>query len=1216
MTENMKKLIKITSIILIQTFLVMDFIWAGGSEVLRNSQNTQSSTLAPEVNISTSHFQGVYSAFYTDHLKINKVVGADYLTADPKTNSNAGLEEDLWKRGEVGKDTEELSTFERVQGFAMIASLLLAGLCAFIVSPDRTPLEPGPQYYEVLGRSIHEVKELTPEETKRLLAKAKKINHIKWQINWDLSEEEQRLKTLIEKIDNKDVLVFRRLRAILSMFSAIFVLAVPIVFIVAIQKARASFRKKEEVNLSKKKSNKKKPKNSIAFRIHNIFAKPYRKIVDVLNFVIRGKDAKKRIGIASLMITVNGFVDVYFTLPLKVAILGASFLSGNPWLVVLVTFSTFAIGGLVRLAYYPVFKIVWPDVLKIEKSGFIMNFMPWGPGNLAPILFVSPKKKPQEVMFAMEVRDVSKLVTDSLEPHPDVPPEQIEAVKKHTVEIAEAVCSYQNKLHVYNYNRFKICGTKKYAKEKIKHNLLREDFSDRFPFRFKLKRWTLARIGIKSAGYRKGTRPVLLFGTQQRLKEIKEYLKDAQEKGEIPKGFLKRVYQFDITSFNKATEQNDITSIHQLFIEQMFTPLEIAHSVKDKSLTGFLDSELPDEDLDKQTTDRFHIVAGSSNSFYTQAHEDKRFFEKIEDGSEIHIIAPGGGGDTLGAVFLILQLKQILKEQGKHNLRFKIICSNIKYGKENPFAGNLSLEYIKGLEPIDIEGIAKAHFYRIKGKLKAEIPLKDINAEQIVINNTPLFYESEWGEGEILELLKEDGIELIMMDFSQKAFELKQQYEQMIKGRKVVSLLCDLGGDLLAQIPGKLRSSDQLEVNVASPVSDINGLAIFDAPVVVMGLGGDGELREAIPVYLRQYFEQGQVAGIVDNLQFLNKHRHILNRLRKYKRLIRSEVSKNLLDRLETAVLESWDSLIEKIGHWNYNQLLEKDVRLNEECLRYESRREFLPGYYLSTLIIRNTADIRAKIKDKQVLRQDFNWLERAEYLRSLNYATEGSTYIIYRSQIKHISHYLFKLLEHNDCCIDDLIDLFFNLNTPVTIKLAVVRAIYMFVNFTETNEKLHREIGAELVRLMVRKDLDVFFISEVAKTLGIVGYAEAFDLLTDFLENPKDYGTWNFYPGYFYDYAKMRLKTAAERSIWSMIEKVMKTKGWSLAWELFERAACDHEAFEELKKQIVRKRFKDLVLDQDTEAEETPPGILDFENDCPDFWLGTANQNLINQAV
>jgi len=585
--------------------------------------------------------------------------------------------------------------------------------------------------------------------------------------------------------------------------------------------------------------------------------------------------------------------------------------------------------------------------------------------------------------------------------------------------------------------------------------------------------------------------------------------------------------------------------------------------------------ELEAEEASKKssTTQKTVIVKGAEDSLYAGDQSILKMFEQIEDGSEVHIAAPGGGGDSLGSILFILELKEILRQQGKKDISFKIIFPNIKYAKENPFAGDLDTSFINGIEPIEISGIKNPHFYKIDKNLGVKIPVLDKSGSQIVLDSTPVFYQTLWSEGKIIDLLKEDGIELVMMDVSQKAGVLKRQYELMKQGRKVVSLFCDLGGDCLARVPEKLENNKQLEATIASPVSDLTGLVIFDAPVIIQAFGGDGELLgRAQRLYMKELTEKGQLGGIFDDLKFLKKHPDILERMKVYKKLIRSEVSTNLLTRLEKAVNENWDSLIEENGPWNYAALIEQDKRLDPGFIRYERRRERLSGYYLSTLMIKSTKDIRDNVITKEVLNEDMTWKERQSVFESLNYPYEGLPRITYRSQIKQLSRTFLELLTADKCTLESMKELFFSKDISVVLKLAVARAIFMHANYIPGQDSIAKQIGEELHKMMNNPEIDVFLIAEAAKTIGIVAYEEAIETLRDFRENPKKYGKWTDLPLYFDIYLQKRLNDTAERSIRILIEKILEQKEQGKAWELFLKVNGTHEAFQELKEKILKE--------------------------------------------
>ncbi|MBU4477598.1 MAG: hypothetical protein KKH34_00675, partial [Candidatus Omnitrophica bacterium] len=301
----------------------------------------------------------------------------------------------------------------------------------------------------------------------------------------------------------------------------------------------------------------------------------------------------------------------------------------------------------------------------------------------------------------------------------------------------------------------------------------------------------------------------------------------------------------------------------------------------------------------------------------------------------------------------------------------------------------------------------------------------------------------------------------------------------------------------------------------------------------------------------------------------------LLESIRPFDKKIRGEVSKNVLRRQRIAVKENWTSFIEEYGPWNYDVLLKADDRLDPGILRYEERREFLPGLYLATMMIRDTSILREKIKDKKVLSPELTWEQRSKYLQLLNYATEDTSFIVYRSRIKYLSKKLFELLQNEECGVEDLKGLFFNKDVPLSIRLSAVRAIYMFKHFISDDEVLTAEIGKKLLRLMDEKGIDIFLIDEIVKTFGVIGYPPAADTLLYFLKNPEKYGKWNFYPGHFQEYANTRLKNTAERAILTMIRKLLMVEGPEKALALFNKAGVTNEEFERVKLEIQTKQLE-----------------------------------------
>jgi len=571
-------------------------------------------------------------------------------------------------------------------------------------------------------------------------------------------------------------------------------------------------------------------------------------------------------------------------------------------------------------------------------------------------------------------------------------------------------------------------------------------------------------------------------------------------------------------------------------------------------------------------------VKGTRNSLHVKQAAFKEMIEGIEDGTEIHFAAPGGGGDTLGTIFLIKILKRMFLLQGKKDIKFKIIFPSIKYGKENPFGGDIKIEQVQGISQIPIGGETQSNFYTISEELKVRIPIEANDGEQLVMQGKPVFYEKDWSEGNILDLVAKDGIELIMMDMGQKASDLKNQYLVMKKGKKVVTFYGDMGGDSLAQIPGKIVDNNHEEISVASPVSDLTGLIIFDGPAWILALGGDGESLEVTQrTYIKTLFEKNQIAALFDMESYLqerygdkNDSIDIFSQMDEYAQRFSSEVSKNLFKRHKQVSLDpDMQSAIERNGPWNYPALLRTDERIEPTTLRYEKREEYLSKFYLSALVIDSTKSMRENVKTKAVLREDITWVERKKLLRDLNYATEGISFVVYRSKIKNFSDMFFDMLINGKASSEELIDLFFNDNFSIELQLAAIQAIYRNTHFINGAEKMTIEIGSRLVNLMMNKKNNVFLVAEIAKTVGIVGFDDAIGVLHDFLERPKAYGNWPFFNLYFYPYAKRRIVDTAERSMRILIEKVLSRDGAKKAQGIFNEVNGTHPMFKDLEERI-----------------------------------------------
>ncbi|MFH1094252.1 MAG: hypothetical protein V1739_08925, partial [Candidatus Omnitrophota bacterium] len=657
----------------------------------------------------------------------------------------------------------------------------------------------------------------------------------------------------------------------------------------------------------------------------------------------------------------------------------------------------------------------------------------------------------------------------------------------------------------------------------------------------------------------------------------------------------KRLYLFESNLYIADNVERDVREdgIKAFFVED-FAGLTFEHVVYTRLYTEYL--QLKDSrkvpitrqnGLKEEVNQSADVIKGTRNSLYVKQKAFKEMIEGIEDGTEIQFAASGGGGDTLGTIFLIKILKRMFMLQGKKNIKFKIIFPTIKYGKENPFGGDIKIEQVKGITPIAIEGEAQAHFYTISAELKARIPIEDNNGNQLIMNGKPVFYERQWSEGNIIDLAQKDEIELIMMDMDQKASDLKRQYLAMNKEKKVVTFYGDMGGDSFAQIPGKITDNNHTEVAIASPVSDLTGLIIFDGPAWILALGGDGEsLERTQRTHVTTLFEKGQIAGLFDTEDYLrqsyadgNDSIDILAQMDEYSKRFSSEVSKNLFRRHKQVSLDhDMQSVIKKYGPWDYADLLRTDERIEPTTLRYEKREEYLSRYYLSALVVDSTQSMRNNVQTKEILREDITWSEREQLLRKLNYATEGLSYVVYRSKIKNFSNMFLEMLRKGETSSKELSGLFFSDDFSIELRLAAVQAIYRNFHFINGGEKLTREIGSKLMDMMQDKQNNVFLVAEIAKTVGIIGFEDAIDLLHDFLENPKAYGDWPFFNLYFYPYAKRRIIDTAERSLRMLIEKVLARDGAQKAWVIFNKVNGTHPLFKDLGDRISLKLDTDRI--------------------------------------
>lgn len=346
-------------------------------------------------------------------------------------------------------------------------------------------------------------------------------------------------------------------------------------------------------------------------------AERFQKFQKIIGLMSR-ENVNGRGALAAGMIVFNFGVDFFVNVFVKTGIVGASLLTGNLFVIFLGVASTFFVGGLTRMMTYGVVKIIWPDKLHLNRIGLIVNFIPHGPGNLSPIPFVFGGISP---MAIKEIYDISNIVERSVSNYTQADAGKIATVKEHSVEIAFAIQQAQKNLDSqFNYRRFKIRGTmevptrfydfpqmllsatnfllkvfrlpplektKGYSERHIVNLITREDLSDRVPFLTRFTAMFFWRVlGIHLPGYKKGTRPLLLFGSKARLEEISDYLGREGVRGDE----LLRTYEFDVDEFHDAwqahvTDPSLPDPRAEDFIQLMFTQEELERREAEKKLS-------------------------------------------------------------------------------------------------------------------------------------------------------------------------------------------------------------------------------------------------------------------------------------------------------------------------------------------------------------------------------------------------------------------------------------------------------------------------------------------------------------------------------------------------------------------------------------------------------------------------------------------------------
>ncbi|MBP7216348.1 MAG: phosphotransferase, partial [Candidatus Omnitrophica bacterium] len=381
---------------------------------------------------------------------------------------------------------------------------------------------------------------------------------------------------------------------------------------------------------------------------------------------------------------------------------------------------------------------------------------------------------------------------------------------------------------------------------------------------------------------------------------------------------------------------------------------------------------------------------------------------------EVHVITAGGGGDILGAAFLAREIQLLANKPG---LQMLLITTNLKRGEENPKGGPTPIKSLRlqnhSLESMPIQQLGNAkYFYKLDSpRIKARFTLDGFETEEVTIK-----------EGSIVEPLKRWNISLAIMDLDAGCAKLAENYAKLCKGKRVLTIGLDMGGDIFARYPSPITEDNKYhhpEINVRSPVTDSVVLGMLcrlrekGNGNVVLGVsasGGDGELGLALSGYLRDYFNEGQIAGLLDNVALLQSDSRGLEVLEDVLALdISSEVSLNFLRRImrqvrgpsylsgrgeRKEIIEGWENLtLPNLSEPAelFSLAEELPIPLSRQHIRNKTRTEILPALYLYTAFFDPLA-VQGRIEPRvwQALCAHDTWRGQERYFRErLHYITE-----------------------------------------------------------------------------------------------------------------------------------------------------------------------------------------------------------------------------------
>lgn len=402
------------------------------------------------------------------------------------------------------------------------------------------------------------------------------------------------------------------------------------------------------------------------------------------------------------------------------------------------------------------------------------------------------------------------------------------------------------------------------------------------------------------------------------------------------------------------------------------------------------------------------------------------------DLEEIHIVTAGGGGDVVGGAFLALQLKHLMGR----DIRVKVFTSNLKRGEENPAGGPLSMT-IPGEGKRFRSFPGSEHFYPVSNNLNITTVIKDAN--QRAIEDPRYRAVIPIREARIVDVLAREGIELVMSDAGESGKNLADDYLSWQEGRsdKIFVIGLDMGGDIFARFPFPIdhdRPDKHPERDIRSPNTDAVFLDMFTElgknPLFenrmllgVSALGGDGEMGDTLKQYIRDYYESGDVEGVLDNIRYMAEHdpQGLFTKeiVEECLLSIPTEVSGNFLMRLFSIARvlplvgeKLKKGALEKTAGWageyaarGYSRGMPLDDIFDAEIMaselpagkvsrgtiRNRTRQEVLPLAYPFTIFLR-PGSVSERIADPVMRDTEKTWMEKDRYLReNLFYHTEMS---------------------------------------------------------------------------------------------------------------------------------------------------------------------------------------------------------------------------------